>query len=54
MLTINWFVSAKLELIGCAYELIAIDFEQRAWVATVMSGKSMDDYLSTWLLDGLY
>nr|WP_201010219.1 hypothetical protein [Rhizobium rhizogenes]QCL09303.1 hypothetical protein pC5.7b_436 [Rhizobium rhizogenes] len=48
------FVAAKQDLMACAYELIPIDFERRAWVSTVMSGKSMDDYLGAWLPDGTY
>jgi hypothetical protein len=48
------FVSAKHDLMACAYELVPIDFERRAWVSTVMSGKSMADYLGAWLPDGFY
>lgn len=39
---------------ACAYELVPIDFERRAWVSTVMSGKPMSDYLDAWLPDGTY
>jgi hypothetical protein len=48
------FLPAKQELMACAYELVLIDFERRAWVSTVMSGKPMEDYLGTWLPDGFY
>jgi hypothetical protein len=34
------FEPAKQELMACAYELVPIDFERRAWVSTVMSGKA--------------
>jgi hypothetical protein len=39
---------------ACAYELVPIDFERRAWVSTVMSGKPMEAYLGSWLPDGFY
>ncbi|MGO4447430.1 hypothetical protein AB4Y96_00770 [Phyllobacterium sp. TAF24] len=48
------FSSAKTDIMACAYELIPIDFERRAWVSTVMSGRPMEDYLDSWLPDGLY
>jgi len=48
------FKSAKPELMACAYELVPIDFERRAWVSTVMSGKPMEAYLGSWLPDGFY
>jgi hypothetical protein len=48
------FVPAKHDLMACAYELVPIDFERRAWVSTVMSGKPMADYLGAWLPDGFY
>jgi hypothetical protein len=48
------FSPAKQELMACAYELVLIDFERRAWVSTVMSGKPMEDYLGAWLPDGFY
>ena len=48
------FSPAKRDLMACAYELVAIDFERRAWVSTVMSGKPMEDYLGAWLSEGFY
>jgi hypothetical protein len=48
------FEPAKQELMACAYELVRIDFERRAWVSTVMSGKPMEAYLGAWLPDGFY
>ncbi len=39
---------------ACAYELIAIDFERRAWVSTVMAGRPMEAYLEARLPDALY
>lgn len=48
------FSAAKPDFMACAYELAAIDFERRAWVSTVMAGKSMEDYLGAWLPDGFY
>ncbi|MFJ6325357.1 MULTISPECIES: hypothetical protein [unclassified Rhizobium] len=48
------FSLAKSDLMACAYELVAIDFERRAWISTVMSGKPMEEYLESWLPDGLY
>jgi hypothetical protein len=48
------FAAAKPELMACAYELVLIDFERRAWVSTVMSGQPMEAYLGAWLPDGLY
>jgi len=48
------FLPAKQGLMACAYELVPIDFERRAWVSTVMSGKPMEDYLGTYLPDGFY
>ena len=48
------FEPAKQELMACAYELVPIDFERRAWVSTVMSGKPMEAYLGAWLPDGFY
>jgi hypothetical protein len=48
------FEPAKQELMACAYELVPIDFERRAWVSTVMSGKPMEAYLGEWLPDGFY
>jgi len=48
------FESARQELMACAYELVPIDFERRAWVSTVMSGKPMEAYLAAWLPDGFY
>jgi hypothetical protein len=48
------FEPAKQDLMACAYELVAIDFERRAWVSTVMSGKPMEAYLGSWLPDGFY
>jgi hypothetical protein len=48
------FKPAKEDLMACAYELIAIDFERRAWVSTVMAGKPMEAYLEARLPDGLY
>jgi len=48
------FEPAKPELMACAYELVAIDFERRAWVSTVMSGKPIEAYLGSWLPDGFY
>lgn len=43
------FEPAKGDLMACAYELVPIDFERRAWVSTVMSGKPMEAYLDSWL-----
>jgi hypothetical protein len=37
-----------------AVSLVAIDFERRAWVSTVMAGKPMEAYLEARLPDGLY
>lgn len=48
------FKPAKQDLMACAYELIVIDFERRAWVSTVMTGKPMEAYLDAWLPDGVY
>jgi hypothetical protein len=48
------FEPAKLELMACAYELVVIDFERRAWVSTVMSGEPIDAYLGSWLPDSFY
>ncbi|WP_296437710.1 hypothetical protein [Rhizobium sp. 60-20] len=48
------FSLTKSDLMACAYELVAIDFERRAWISTVMSGKPMQKYLESWLPDGLY
>ena len=48
------FSFTRGDLMACAYELVAIDFERRAWVSTVMSGKPIEDYLESWLPDGLY
>jgi hypothetical protein len=48
------FQPAKQELMACAYELVPIDFERRAWVSTVMSGKPMEAYLGAWLPVGFY
>jgi hypothetical protein len=48
------FAHAKQDLMACAYELVLIDFERRAWVSTVMSGKSIEAYLDAWLPDGFY
>jgi hypothetical protein len=48
------FEPAKPELMACVYELVPIDFERRAWVSTVMSGKSIEAYLGSWLPDGFY
>jgi hypothetical protein len=48
------FSHAKSDLMACAYELAAIDFERRAWISTVMSGKQMEEYLESWLPDGLH
>lgn len=48
------FLPAKRDLMACAYELVAIDFERGAWVSTVMSGRPMEDYLGAWLPDGYY
>ncbi|GEM_PF-1385977 len=48
------FVEAKSDLMACAYELVPIDFERRAWISTVMAGKSMKEYLDAWLPDGTY
>ena len=48
------FSPARRELMACAYELVVVDFERRAWVSTVMSRKSMKDYLEAWLPDGFY
>jgi hypothetical protein len=48
------FAHAKQDLMACAYELVPIDFERRAWVSTVMSGKSIEAYLDAWLPDGFY
>lgn len=48
------FTPAKQDLMACAYELVPIDFERRAWISTVMSGQPMEAYLDTWLSDGLY
>lgn len=48
------FEDAGQDLMACAYELVPIDFERRAWVSTVMSGKSMEAYLGAWLPDGFY
>ena len=48
------FSPARQELMACAYELVLIDFERRAWVSTVMSEKPMADYLGAWLPDGFY
>lgn len=48
------FVKTTSDLMGCAYELVPIDFERRAWISTVMAGKSMNEYLDTWLPDGAY
>jgi hypothetical protein len=39
---------------ACAYELVLIDFERRAWVSTVMSGQHREAYLGAWPPDGLY
>jgi len=48
------FSLTKSDLLACAYELVAIDFERRAWVSTIMSGMPMKNYLESWLPDGLY
>jgi hypothetical protein len=48
------FKPAKEDLMACAYELVAIDSERRAWVSTLMAGKPMEAYLETRLPDGLY
>lgn len=48
------FQGANQYLMACAYELVPIDFERRAWVSTVMSGKPIEAYLSAWLPDGFY
>lgn len=48
------FSHVKSDLTACAYELAAIDFERRAWISTVMSGKQMEEYLESWLPDGLH
>ena len=48
------FELAKQDLMACAYELVPIDFERRAWVSTVMSGRPMEAYLGAWLPNGFY
>jgi hypothetical protein len=48
------FSAAKPGLMACAYELVLIDFERRAWVSTVMSGQPREAYLGAWPPDGLY
>jgi hypothetical protein len=48
------FAHAEQDLMACAYELVLIDFERRAWVSTVMSGKPIETYLDAWLPDGFY
>lgn len=48
------FAPAKADLMACAYELVPIDFERRAWVSTVMSERPMADYLNEWLPNGYY
>jgi hypothetical protein len=34
-------------LLACAWELGAIDFERRAWIATAMAGKPVADYFES-------
>jgi hypothetical protein len=48
------FEPARPELMACAYELVVIDFERRAWVSTAMSGEPIEAYLGSWLPDGFY
>jgi hypothetical protein len=48
------FKPARQDLMACVYELVAIDFERRAWISTVMSGGSMGAYRDAWLQDGYY
>ncbi|MBZ5762085.1 hypothetical protein LAV84_23075 [Rhizobium sp. VS19-DR104.2] len=48
------FAPAEPDLMACAYELVPIDFERRAWVSTVMSGKTKDYHLGALLPDGFY
>ncbi|TDK39512.1 hypothetical protein E2F50_05205 [Rhizobium deserti] len=48
------FRPARQDLMACVYELVAIDFERRAWITTVMSGRSMSDYHAASLEDGFY
>jgi hypothetical protein len=48
------FMPAKEDLLGCVYELSAVEFERRAWVSTVMAGKPVEAYLAARLPDGLY
>jgi uncharacterized protein involved in tolerance to divalent cations len=38
------FVDADPLLMACVWELGLIDFERRAWIDTVMSGKTVSDY----------
>ncbi|WP_420960502.1 hypothetical protein [Brucella sp. IR073] len=40
------FVPAEPLLMACVWELGIIDFERRAWMETVMSGKPVADYLT--------
>lgn len=40
------FMPAQPLLMACVWELGIIDFERRAWVETVMSGKPTADYLA--------
>jgi hypothetical protein len=48
------FEPAKPELMACAYDLVVIDFERRAWISTEMSGEPMEEYLGSWLANGFY
>ncbi|MDR6899773.1 hypothetical protein [Rhizobium miluonense] len=48
------FSFTKSDLMACAHELVAIGFERRAWISTVMSGRPMEAYLESWLPHGLY
>jgi len=50
----NTFRPVSPDLFACVYELVPIDFESRAWTATVLSGKSTGAYLENWLPDGAY
>lgn len=39
------FIEADPLLMACVWELGLIDFERRAWIDTVMSGKTVSDYI---------
>lgn len=40
------------DAMACVWELAVIDFERRAWMTTVMSGKPLSDYLALTLPNG--